>query len=133
MNTEKWLSSAPLISVLSALLCLAAGCAAPPKRVVNVESQPSGARVFFGAGANESAAQPKQYLGTTPFSWTPEQKGNGEFVLPGALVYSTFVPPAAVIEARWTNGATQRIIFHGGTIATPADKIPPGLFFDAPK
>lgn len=118
--------------LLLTLLC-AAGCAAPPKRVVNVDSQPAGARVFFGAGPNEGSAQPKQFLGTTPFTWTPEQKGNGEFQLPGALVYSTFVPPAAVVEARWTNGTTQRIVFHGGTIATPADKIPPGIFFDAPK
>jgi hypothetical protein len=128
------------------LLCLAlAGCAAPapapvnapqpasapapaPKpvakparkgaRTIDFTSEPAGARVFFGVGANDKFAEPKTFLGETPFTWTPEQTGNGEFKLPGALVYSTFVPPVIIFEARWTNGAAARQSFHGGTIAT---------------
>ena len=113
------------------LLCLAlAGCAAPAPRVIHFESEPVGARVFYGMGANDNFATPKTFLGTTPCEWTPEQTGNGEFKLPGALVYSTFVPPVIIFEARWTNGAVARESFHGGTIAHGADKIPPGIFFE---
>ncbi len=111
------------------LLCLVVGCAAPPLRSINFDSEPAGARVFYGMGANDKFAEPKNYLGQTPFTWTPEQNGDGTFKLPGALVYSTFVPPAIIFEARWTNGAADRVTFHGGSIAHGADKIPPGVFF----
>jgi hypothetical protein len=38
-----------------------------------------------------------------------------------------------IFEARWTNGAAARQSFHGGTIATGADKIPLGIFFEEKK
>jgi hypothetical protein len=117
--------------LLGTIIALAlAGCAAPAPRSINFASEPAGARVFFGVGANDKFAEPKTFLGECPFTWTPEQTGNGEFKLPGALVYSTFIPPVIIFEARWTNGASARQSFHGGTIATGAEKIPPGIFFE---
>jgi hypothetical protein len=118
------------VKTVPLLLLLLAGCAAPAPRVIQFSSEPAGARVFYGVGANDKFAEPKTFLGICPFTWTPEQTGNGEFKLPGALVYSTFVPPVIIFEARWTNGATARESFHGGTIATGADKIPTAIFFE---
>jgi hypothetical protein len=115
------------------VLCLW-GCASPPPPSVRVESDPPGARVFFGQGANEDFASPKDYIGTTPFTWLPPHNGNGEFQITGAMVYSTFVPSAVIVEARPPAGSTnffaQRVVYHGGTIAHGADKIPAGIFFD---
>ncbi len=93
-----------------------------------------GARIYWGNGANEDFAQPKSFLGETPFDWTVELNGDHSFKAHGALVYSIFVPPAIVFEARppaeATNLFVQRTIFHGGSIATGADKAPERIFFD---
>lgn len=115
--------------VLSTIFALVVGCAAPPKQTIHFDSQPAGARVFYGLGPNDKFAEPKTYLGTTPFQWAPDQDGKGQFKIPGALVYSTFVPPSIIFEARWTNGSPERVTFHGGSIVSGPDKIPPGIFF----
>ncbi|MFN7140876.1 MAG: hypothetical protein ACK4UN_16190 [Limisphaerales bacterium] len=112
------------------LLVILSGCATtPPTRPVQVDSDPRGARVYFGIGINEGAAEKaSSYIGTTPFVWEAPR----EFKFDGALVYSTFVPPAAVIRAvpADKNLPSQKKVFHGGTVATPADKVPSALFFD---
>jgi len=64
-------------------------------------------------------------------------KGDGSFDLPGALIYSSFVPPVGVVTAEPPSEATnlyvQRQVFHSGTIATASDKVPQALFFDMHK
>src|SRR5258708_5410420 len=120
------------------LACIIAGCAGPKPKTVNIQSDPPGARIFFGTGPNEDFTKSsRQYIGTAPFVWTCQPKGDGSFNLQGALVYSIFVPPVAVFSADPPSGATnlfqKRQVFHGGTIATPADKVPEGIFFDLTK
>ena len=120
------------------LLCLAGCSTAVPTRTINIESQPQGARVFVGIGANEDFAKKgRQFIGTTPFHWTTEVNSDGTFKLSGALVYSMFVPPVAVFTAEPPTGATnlftKREIFHGGTVATSPTKAPEGIFFDLTK
>ena len=137
--------------VLSLLILVAlCGCATPePTRrgphgevlkpndhVVHIESNPTGARIFFGVGANEDQAErSRSYIGTAPFDWIVEGRGNGEFKIDGAFVYSMVVPPAAVFmaEPTATNLFTKRQVFHTGTAWTAGDKIPTGLFFDNTK
>jgi hypothetical protein len=118
-------------------LLLLAGCAGPLIHM-QIDSEPRGAHVFFATGANESfAASSKSYIGTTPFVWDYQAKGDGSFDLPGAPVYSSFVPGVAVFTAtppaNATNLYTVRYVYHGGTIGTPPDKVPTGIFFDLTK
>lgn len=108
------------------------------QHLVKVRSEPPGARVFVSYAANEDSAKTsRSYLGTTPFDWPVTGNPDGSFKLPGALVYSIFVPPVAVFTAEpGTNAAgqyPQRMVIHGGTIATPAERIPEGIFFDMTK
>lgn len=113
------------------ILAVGYGCGTPPKKTIRFESEPQGARVFFSTGINEDAAKGnKNFIGTTPFDWTTQVKGNGEFDnLPGAFMYSGFVQPVAVFTATLgTNSQTK--VFHGGTTFAPADKAPDGVFFD---
>jgi hypothetical protein len=125
---------------LSLLVFLLAGCAsAPPVKVnIRIESVPPGAHVFFGVGPNEQFAESgKQYLGVTPCTWSYQPNSDGTFKLPGALVYSIFVPPVAEFIAVPPDDAanlfTKRQMYHGGTIATPPDKVPEAIFFDLTK
>ncbi len=121
------------------LVFLLAGCAtAQPPVNIRIESDPPGARVFFGVGPNEQSADSgKQYLGVTPCTWSYQPNRDGTFKLPGALVYSIFVPPVAVFTAvppnDGTNFFTKRQMYHGGTVATPPDKVPAAIFFDLRK
>jgi hypothetical protein len=122
------------------LLCLllAAGCASPPPRVIKIQSEPPGARIFFALGGNEDFASGHfEYIGQTPCEFTPEQNGDGTFKVPWVFVYSLFVAPVAVFRADPPTGSTdlysKRQVLHGGTIATPAVKVPAGLFFDLTK
>ena len=123
----------PMKLCLAIVLATSCGCA-PTLQVIHFGSDPPGARVYWGNGANEDFAQPKSFLGETPFDWTVELNGDHSFKAHGALVYSIFVPPAIVFEARppaeATNLFAQRTIFHGGSIATGADKAPERIFFD---
>ncbi len=120
-------------------VAIVAGCAGPKPIDVKVDSDPAGAHIFWSVGANEDFASQKnrQYLGTTPFVWTVHPKGDGSFDLPGALIYSTFVPPVGVVTAEPPASATnlfiQRQVFHSGTIATASDKVPQAIFFDMHK
>jgi len=89
-------------------------------------------------GANEAfAATGRSYIGTTPFVWPYRPKPDGTFDLPGALVYSIFVPPVAVFTAEppsdHTNLFVERQVYHGGSIATGGNKVPEGIFFDLKK
>jgi|ERR1043165_8286915 hypothetical protein len=114
------------------LVLLVVGCA-PTMRTIHFSSEPAGARVFYGMGANEDFGAPKEFLGTAPCDWTVEVNGDGSFKLPSALVYSTFVPPVAVFEARpsesMSNCFVQRVVFHGGTLVHGPDKAPEQIFF----
>jgi len=118
------------LAIVLAALC---GCA-PTMQTIHFGSDPPGARIYWGNGANEDFAQPKGFLGETPFDWTVEVNGDHSFKAHGALVYSIFVPPAIIFEARppaeATNLFVQRTVFHGGSIATGADKAPERIFFD---
>jgi hypothetical protein len=125
--------------ILLAMVALAfAGCASPKMVNVKVESDPPGAHVFFGVGANEQFADTgRSFIGTTPFVWPYKAKPDGTFDLPGALIYSIMVPPVAKFTAEPPSGSTNLFIrsqvFHGGTIATAAYKVPEGIFFDLTK
>jgi len=118
------------LAIVLAALC---GCA-PTMQTIHFASAPPGARIYWGNCANEDFAQPKSFLGETPFDWTVEVNGDHSFKAHGALVYSIFVPPAIIFEARppaeATNLFVQRTVFHGGSIATGADKAPERIFFD---
>jgi hypothetical protein len=127
----------PNLSLLLAIFLTA--CGTPPIKTVHIDSQPRGARVFFGAGAQESDAEKtRQFLGVTPFDWQTQGDGDGRFKnTGGVLIYSTFVPPAFVFFADPPSDATnlfaKRQVFHGGALVTPPDKIPEGVFFDLTK
>lgn len=118
------------LQVLLALTVLAAGCAAPPLRQIKFDSEPSGARVWCGIGANEKLAKPVQYVGQTPCEWAPPQDRDGKFIFKGIVGYSVFVPPVILFEARWTNGQISRVTFHGGTAVKSRDDIPQAVFFE---
>jgi len=118
------------LAIVLAALC---GCA-PTLQVIHFGSDPPGARVYWGMGANEDFGQPKSFLGETPFDWQFEVNGDHTFKAPGVFIYSAFVPPATVFEARPPGDATnlfvQRVVFHGGSFAHPPDKAPDKMFFD---
>lgn len=127
--------------VLAALVFVGCQSTPPPPRIVKIDSEPQGARVFVGMGPNEGDAQKtRNYLGTTPLEWTvPQEMIDDEiyFRAPGALVYSMVVPPAIVFygdpPASQTNLFSKTQVFHSGTTFTPADRIPLGIFFDLTK
>ena len=132
-------------------LCILCGCATEPQRtapngtplkknerVVHIESDPPGARVFFYAGAIKGGAvSGRQYLGSTPLDWIVEGNAKGYFKFPSALVVSLVYPPVAVFSADPPSGATnlfpQSQIMRGGTLATQGAKIPQAVFFDMHK
>jgi hypothetical protein len=129
-----------LYLLLSAILLV--GCQTTPsqKAVVKIDSEPQGARIFFGSGPNEKDAEKtRSYVGTTPLEWTVPDRDNdnGKFKVDGAFVYSMAVPPAAVFFAEppttETNLFAKKQVFHSGTILIPQDKIPTGIFFDLTK
>lgn len=119
------------------------GCQSTPQppKVIKIDSEPQGARVFVGMGPNEKdAAKTRSYLGTTPLEWSvpDEMVDDGKyFKAPGALVYSMVVPPATVFFAEPSSSQTNLYpksqVFHSGTSFTPADRIPLGIFFDLMK
>jgi hypothetical protein len=124
------------------IVSLLSGCQTtpPPKPVIKIDSEPRGARIFFGSGPNEKDAEKtRSYLGVTPLEWTvPDQDNdNGKFKIDGSLVYSLAVPPAAVFFAEPPSGKTNLLrgkqVFHSGTPFVPGDKIPTGIFFDLTK
>jgi hypothetical protein len=108
------------------------------EREIHFESNPPGARIFYYAGVVEGGSQDEQhYCGTTPCDWVIEGNGDGTFKFPGALLVSMVYPPYVVFTAQPTPGATnqfiQKQIFRGGTIATPAAKIPGAIYFEMSK
>ena len=123
------------------LLCLAlAGCSTAPKSkpTIQVDSEPPGAKVFFGAGANTNRAAPKNFLGTTPFTWTPELDRDGRWDMPRISFYNNFGPQGViVVEARPADDATnlfpQSVIFRGAAAFRDSDPVPARIFFDLRK
>lgn len=116
------------------------GCASAPKRTVFIESDPPGARIYFGEGANEGEADKrKTYAGTTPCNFTPpSQNGGGEFERDGLFLYSEFVATAHIFfaepaSAMGTNLFKKRVVFHGPASFSAGDKVPEKLFFDLTK
>jgi len=109
------------------------GCV-PRRFTMAVESEPPGARVFWMAGADEQSAKTKNYIGTTPCSWSDECEGDGTFKSQGIFMYSSFVPPVVVVMAEPpTNSAAlfpKREVFHCNTPFRKGERIPEKLFFD---
>src|SRR3954469_13969119 len=114
-------------------------CATPDRsRTVHIDSEPRGARVFFGIGPNEDRADAaKQFLGVTPFDWKTQANGDGFFEWQGIFIYSAAVRPAAVFTAEPPSNSTnlyrKRVVYHGPAMFVPPDKIPEGIFFDLTK
>jgi hypothetical protein len=142
VKTPPWLwpKNLPRVKNLScALALLLVGCATTDNtRAVKIDSDPPGARVFFGIGPNEDQADAaKNYIGTTPLEWRTKARGDGSFEFEGIFVYSMAVRPAAVFTceptAAQTNLFKKRQVFHGGAMFQPPDKIPEGIFFDLRK
>lgn len=125
--------------VLLLVALLTTACATPDRsRTVHIDSEPRGARVFFGIGPNEDRADTaKQFLGVTPFDWKTLANGDGSFEWPGIFIYSAAVRPAAVFTAEPPSSATnllsKRVVYHGPAMFVPPDKIPEGIFFDLTK
>lgn len=123
-----------ILSVL-AVAALVAGCKAPPKRVVRIESDPAGMRVFYGDGANEDSAKPgRAYVGMTPCEFTPAQDDEARFDRSGIFLYTEFVQTAHIFWCEpppaQTNLFPKRQVFHGAAVFQPADKVPEKIFFD---
>ena len=121
------------------MVCLAllvAGCEAPRYRIA-FDSEPAGALVFYTAGATERSAAPPEYVGVTPCVWEIEGNGDRTFKGPRIPLMSEFVKPAVVFTAKPSSDGTnlfeQRVVYHSGAIAQPADKIPAKIFFDLRK
>lgn len=122
-----------ILSILPAVFLV--GCAATPEKIVHIDSDPRGARVFYGVGANEEfAAKARQFIGITPFDWHYQPDGGGYFNAPGIVAYSTFVPPAIVFTADPASDATNlfqaRQVYHRPSFGQGGDKVPEGIFFD---
>lgn len=121
------------------LAVLLSACATKDRsRTVHIDSDPRGARVFFGIGPNEDRADTaKQFLGVTPFDWKTEANDDGSFEWTGIFIYSAAVRPAAVFTAEPPSSATnlfpKRVVYHGPAWFVPPDKIPEGIFFDLTK
>ena len=124
--------------VAVALLC---GCKTCPPKIIKIDSEPQGARVFLGIGANEGdALKTRNYLGTTPLDWqVPEDMIDDcrYFEAKTVFLYSNFVSPAFTFfadpPATATNLFSKTQVFHTGTFFTPADPIPVGIFFNLTK
>jgi hypothetical protein len=130
---------------LGILLLLLAGCETTPPpapKIIKIDSEPQGARVFIGMGPNEKdASKSRNYLGITPLEWVvPEEMMHERkyFKPPGnVFVYSDFVPPVTVFYAEpastQTNVFSKTQLFHSGTHFKNPDQIPIGIFFDLTK
>ncbi len=119
---------------------LLVGCATPV-RVIKFDSEPQGARVFLTMGANEDMAKGtgRNFLGTTPFTWTTEVNGDGSFKMERTHIpfYSDWVKPVAVFTAEppsaSTNLFTKREVYHGNANFQGGSQAPEGIFFDLTK
>lgn len=121
--------------ILLLTLLLAAGCKAP-MRTIKFDSDPPGGRVFLTMGANEDMAKGgRNYLGTTPFTWTTRVNGDGSFKYESGIpFYSDFVQSAVVFTceppSNATNLFTKREVFHTNTDWQKGNSAPQGVFFD---
>lgn len=127
-------SNRPKTVKMHSSLCVAtlilAGCAtAPAPRQMRFDSDPPGARVFYGAGASQAAADLREYVGTAPCQWTPPQDAKGRFKAKGVAFYSSAVRPFIVFRADWTNGASRVLVFRAGAAFQAQDDIPASLLF----
>jgi len=127
------------LRTLSAVCVLLAGCATPT-RTIKFDSDPEGARIFLTMGADENMAKgARNYLGTTPFTWTTKVNGDGTFKLEhtGIPVFSSFIQPVAVFTAEPASGQTnlfsKREVYHGNATFQGGNKAPEGMFFDLTK
>lgn len=128
------------MKALLLLPLLLVACATPKDntRIIKIDSEPRGARVFFGIGPNEDRADSaKNYIGVTPLEWKVEGNDEGSFQWTGIFIYSAAVRPAAVFTAEPPSGSTnlytKRAVYHGPAMFVPTDKIPEGIFFDLTK
>ncbi|MDB6055521.1 MAG: hypothetical protein JWN25_3044 [Verrucomicrobiales bacterium] len=122
------------LNCLFLVLCIACvGCAAPRYKV-SIESDPPGVKVFYSAGPVEDSARGKEYLGTTPLVWETIGDGQRNFLPPRVGILNDFVQPVVVLTATLpstnTVSLTRRMVFHGGAIFQPADRIPEKIMFD---
>jgi hypothetical protein len=132
-------------TLLTPLLALAlcAGCRtyqpteyAPTKdtRVVKIETDPPGMRIYFGkAGTETLAVTQRQYVGQSPCTLTVPCDGEGRFV----NTISDWRRPKAIFEAEPPHGSTnlyaQKQIFAVPAFFTYPPPIPGAVFFDMHK
>jgi hypothetical protein len=118
------------------------GCAhtptesAPTKytRVVKIETDPPGMRIYFGiAGTEARARDQREFVGTSPCSLTVPCDGDGRF----ENNVSGFARPKAVFMAEPPAGATnlfaQNQIFAVPAMFIRPPPIPKAVFFDMAK
>jgi len=118
-----------------ALAIVASGCRTPPPiRTVRIETDPPGARVYFGiAGTPERAREQRQYVGASPCVLTVPCDEDGRFV----NTVSSFARPVAVFYADPPSGTTN-LHAKSQTFAVPAafvrpPPIPSAVFLDLTK
>lgn len=124
-------------------LCLAvlmlAGCHTAPPIITKIDSDPPGARIFVAYGTHvvTGSALGREYVGSTPCTYTCPQDG-GRLVIPtGFLQKAMLAPPLMIFYAEpassMTNATEKHQAFHGKGFGVPADAVPQGLFFDLTK
>lgn len=130
------------IFVIGLLFLLAAGCvnrstAEKPDlshRIVRIETDPPGMRIFFGYGASKNRAEnEREYVGVSPCSYTANSTRNGYF----RNTVSQFSKPVAVFYAdppsTETNLFSQRQTFNCPAFTVRPAPIPGAVFFDMHK
>ena len=130
-------------TTLTLLLALACGCKthtptenAPTKdtRVIRIETDPPGMRVYFGISGNEeSARHQREYVGESPCKLTVRCDEDGRFL----NEVSSFAHPKAVFEAEPPAGTTnlfaQQQVFVVPALFVHPPPIPQAVFFDMHK
>ena len=108
-----------------------------PKITIQIDSEPRGERVFFGAGPSSGVANRRpEFVGVTPCEFTPPQE-DGVFIGHGIIGYSMFVPSTIVLTAEpsteQTNLFKRHVSFHTGAFGQAASRVPAKVFFDLTK
>ncbi|MGN6644404.1 MAG: PEGA domain-containing protein [Verrucomicrobiota bacterium] len=105
-------------AVVALATALFAGCASPPTKTIQIDSDPQGARVECN---NED-------LGKTPTTFTVRTNPEGEFL--GAWAGSPTVQFTAYPPSGTTNLFIQRKTFSPNGFFRAGDHIPARMFFD---
>lgn len=103
-------------------------------RLVKIETDPPGMRVYFGYGATTNLAlKEREYVGTSPCTYLAKSTAKGYFV----NTVSQFAQPVAVFYAEppalATNLYPQRQEFKAPAFVVRPAPIPQAVFFDMHK